>query len=734
MRSSPTITKTAKLTVLLCLPFLGHAALGQTPAPSPSTEQQQPEVLRVFTELVQTDVMVFDRQGKFVNGLNRQDFELRIDDKPKPIEFFEKITAGSISEEAQLAAARGAANRANAATSAGPAPMDRGRPIFFYLDDLHMDLQGLTATQKLISHFIDKEVGQNDEAAIASASGQIGFLQQLTDNKAVLRAALERLKVRPYTVRDFESPAMTEHQALLITNYDLDITSYFVDETMRRNPGMPRDAAEAQVATRARSLVQQAGQITVNTLTGLEGLIRSAQKLPGRKLVFFISGGFYLDDRNSDSLQRLQRITSEAAHSGVVIYSMDARGLVTGLPDASTGGEFDLSGRVSRAAAGELLASQDGLNALAHDTGGKAILNTNSLEPGLSRALKETASYYLLAWKPDKENQRAGKFRRIEVKVIGKPGLLVQVRRGFFDIEPTASASKPAKTKKGKDEAPVANSPEAELRKVIFAPYPNRDLPVSLNLSYVNTPSKGLMLSAVLNVSTEFFSFAPANGKQTAVVTVAGIFFNDRGESGASFDNRITMDAPSIEVARQGQDFSYGHTVFLKPGIYQVRVGVRDENSGHAGSAHEWIEIPNLASGQLVLSSLLIGLREQPTITDTSIGPKDPGPDVQLSVSHKFTANGYLRFLVFVYNGALAPTDSKPDVALQVQVVRDEQPVVTTALKKLATEGLSDLRQIPYAAEISLKGLPAGRYLLKVTVVDRVAKHSASQQTRFDIE
>ena len=57
-----------------------------------------------------------------------------------------------------------------------------------------------------MTNFIENEMNQNDEAAITSASGQIGFLQQLTDQKAVLRAALARVKYRPYSVRDFERP------------------------------------------------------------------------------------------------------------------------------------------------------------------------------------------------------------------------------------------------------------------------------------------------------------------------------------------------------------------------------------------------------------------------------------------------------------------------------------------------------------------------------------------------
>jgi VWFA-related protein len=750
MPSSCLILKLAKLAGLPCLIIClvacllvrserGHA---QTPAgvPPESRRQDQSEVLRVYTELVQTDVMVFDKQGRFVNGLKREDFELRIDGKVKPIDFFEKITAGSINEESQIAAARGSSAQANSIRSAGPSPLDRGRPVYFYIDDLHLDLPSLATTRKLITRFIEKEMGQNDQAAIASASGQIGFLQQLTDNKTVLRSALERLKYRPYSVRDLDRPTMSEYQALLITNYDRDLTSYFIDETIRLNPGMTREAAEALVTGRANSLVRQAGYVTTNTLAGLEGLIRAANKLPGRKLILFISGGFFLDDRNSDSRYRLQRVTSAAARSGVVIYSMDARGLVASLSDASSESQFDPTGRVLRANSGELVASQDSLNALAADTGGKAVLDTNSLEPGLTRALKETSVYYLLAWKPDSEAQHTSKFRRIEVKVVGKSDLTVQVRRGFFDREPepylanstkTAKAEKAEKSKKDTAQAPD-KSPEAELRKVILGPYPDRDIPVSLSLSYINTPARGPMLSTAMQVPNEFFSFAPANGRETAVVTVAGTVFDDRGHAGAVFNDRITIDAPTVEAARQGRDLMYGYPVYVTPGLYQVRVGVRDEKTGRTGTAHGWIEVPK--AGQLALSSLLMGVREQRTISNASAISQDGPTPVEMSINHNFSANGYMRFLVFVYNAALAPADSKPDVAVQVQMVRDGQPVVTTAQRKVSIEDFTDLARVPYAAEISLSGLPAGQYVLQVTVVDRVAKRSASQQTHFEIQ
>src|SRR2546428_2691920 len=129
---------------------------------------------------------------------------------------------------------------------------------------------------------------------------------------------------------------------------------YFGEDLLRNSPGLSHDAAESMVRGRASAIQSQASSVTTNTLVGLESLIRSSSKLPGRKLVFFISDGFFLDNGNSDSLGKLQRITSAAARSGVVIYSMDARGLVASLTDAGTEIAFDPSGRLQSASHGEL--------------------------------------------------------------------------------------------------------------------------------------------------------------------------------------------------------------------------------------------------------------------------------------------------------------------------------------------------------------------------------------------
>jgi hypothetical protein len=162
-----------------------------------------------------------------------------------------------------------------------------------------------------------------------------------------------------------------------------------------------------------------------------------------------------------------------------------------------------------------------------------------------------------------------------------------------------------------------------------------------------------------------------------------------------------------------------------------VRVAARDEKSGKVGSAYQWIEIPDLTNKKLAVSSLLLGERTAATMTNVS-SPGGISP-IALSASHRFRRESTLRFLIFTYNVVLSAADQKPDVAVQVQVIRDNQPVITTALRKVNIEGVADLERLPYAAEIPLSDMLPGRYLLQVTAIDRVSKQSASRQTHFDV-
>ena len=699
----------------LCIQLLVLIAVAQTQrTPSP---QQAEDVVKIFTELRQTDVMVFDAKGKFVDGLNREDFELRVDGKPTPITFFERVEAGAGNEEAQWLAAR---DRPTSNTAKEASPTTYGRKVLFFVDDIHLSPTSIVQARDLIRKYIDYEQTENDEVQILSASGRVGFFQQLTDNKIVLRKATERLTYYQRTGKDYDVPPMSSYQAFQIERGDTDALDYFVDELIKHNRLIPRQQAVDIVRARAANLMRQASQWVLKTLGALDQTIREAASVPGRKVLFFISDGFLLNSNYTDMSNAIRSLGSSAARAGVVIYSIDARGLVVTLVNDGTGG--DPTGRLLRASQGEVFAFQDPLNALAQDSGGRALFNNNDLYRAVENGLKETSFYYLLGWTPEKTGDNPNKFRRLELAVIGRPELTVRVRKGSFNLEtPKAKRQESAKPQ------PV----EAKLQEALVAKTTVREIPVSMALSYVDTPDKGSSLSVSIEIPTEVLSSNADDEKLSASVYFAGAVFDQEGKSTSTFGQRVTLGEA---LKTDGRRLKYTHTAFPRPGLYQVRVAARDALSGRIGTAKSWIQIPNLPERKLTLSSIVAGERLASSPAEVVGAGRLFSNQIPLNISRRFKPDSFLRCLVFVYNASRTGSDRLSDVAIQVQVLRNNKPVITTPVKQIPVQPGQDQDRLPYASEISLKGLAPGRYVLNISAIDRAAKTSASEQLRFDIQ
>jgi VWFA-related protein len=701
-----------------CLALLPLSVSAQTPTP---TKPQQPEdVVRVNTELVQTGVMVFDKQGHFVEGLRREQFELNVDGKPQPISFFEQVKAGTSKERAQLASIAGPAE----AEKASAINDTRGRTIVFFIDDLHLSLDSLGRTRKMLAQFIDNEMNENDRVAIASTSGDIGFLQQFTDNRSVLRAAAGRLIQHPYKVTDMTdvTTPMTEYMALTIERKDdPGVLEFYIDECLRAAYPLKyrRASCELQVKSRARLILLQAASVTLNTYAALESLMRSSAQMSGRKLVFFISDGFLLDTgpRNADPRGKLKEITDAALRGGVVIYTIHAKGLFSGQLDATNNIPFDKQNRMESAILREGPSSQDALNALAGDTGGRALRNQNYFDKWVNKVLDETSNYYLLAWRPNKEDETATNFKNITARVIDHPEYTIRLPRGFLR---TSLIQAPKATA----EVEVPKQPHQALQQALTGLYPKHETPLALSAVYLDTPEHGPVLTASVRVANDALAFEGEEGKQVAAVDVVGVVVNDRGKPAGTFQTRLKINA----TAEDNSATIYNYRVPIKPGLYQVRIATRDNKSGQVGSAQQWIEIPDLSLHHLSLSSLLLGLQN---VGRTNTGGAET-PQVQFSTDHRFGRNSHLRFIAFIYNAALSQ-DGKSNIWFQARLLRGGQIVKSTPMKNVPVEK-QDILRIPFGGEISLDSVPSGQYTLEITVDDQIAKTTVSQRTKITIE
>jgi VWFA-related protein len=707
-----------------------------------SPQEQKPEVVRINTDLVQSPVMVFDKQGHFVEGLQREQFELRVAGEPQAITFFDRVTAGTSAESVKREAAR----KGLPAVPEMPKGTVYGRTIIFFIDDLHLAAESIYRTRAALLKFIDEQMGQNDRVLITTGSGQLGFLQQLTDNKDVLRIAANKLRPRDFLVQDNERPPMGPYQALSIETGDQNVMKYYVEiyfadfaQNMNKEaPALPgnknaaadaqfrgesaRRQAEAHVRGRARNILNQYTAITASSFLALKYLMASTVQLSGSKLIFLISDGFLLNRNVGGESQKQGEITSAAVRAGAIIYSIQASGLSSAYPDAKTdlrqGSRMPMElPRVTSDAA-----LQAPLNTLAVDTGGRALFNSNSMEGSIRQALAETSEYYLLGWRPPNADQRSESFKEIQVVVKDHPELTVRVHKGYLTAAANSIAEK-ANSPSKSDDVPsnhdVKNpeQPEQKLTEALSNLYAVTDLLVSVNARYSDVPNSGAQLMIGTEIPTADL-FQTTEDKRSHLLDVMGVVLNENGKTVASFKGQLTAEANPLKPS-----ISQTTEVKVKPGVYQVRVGARDEMTGKTGTAIEWLVVPDLSERKLALSSLFLGDHKQ-----------EPGAEakVPLSINHHFSADSRLRFFVSVYNASQA--NGKPDVSLQTQIFRDGRAIFTGPEVKPIVEGSDDLARLPYAAEISLRTLQPGAYVLQLTATDHLAKSVATQRVRFIVE
>jgi VWFA-related protein len=699
---------------------------------APVIAQQQPQkddVLRTRTDLIQTYVTVVDKSGKFVDGLNREQFQLLIDGQSREISFFDHVTSG----------VRGSATNArpdddtSTTKSVANGATVRGRSIVFFVDDLHLSLDSLNRTRKMLRDFLENEMNPRDSVAIVSASGQIGFLQQFTNEKEVLAAAIERLNyktVAPRTLGMGNVP-MSDFVASLIDNKgdsrQNSVMTVYIEECQKQSPGSSKDRRAADmlrlnceqlVKSNARMILTEAATTTANTYAALQAVMRSNARAPGRKLAFFVSDGFLLDTSRGPALrEQLEEIIDSAQRAGVVIYTIDAKGLTANMLDATNNVVPDAQGRMAGVAAAEIAATQDALNALARDTGGRALRNQNYFERWVDKMLDETSNYYVLAWRPSNEVETTRRFRNVQVSIAGSPQFNVRVARGYLEGgggRPqivTASAEKPASKK--------PTTPDTDIQAALADYYPNDSLPVALSLTYLNTPNNGIVLTSSIQITGN--GSDPSERRDATNFMTAGVILNDKGKIVNSFKTSLKGSSNTADPS-----VIYNHRATLIPGIYQVRVAARDDQAGRVGSALKWIVIPDLSDQRLNLSTLMLMAPGMEGLRDA-----DGTQQIQLSVDHRYSRGSSLDWCFFIYN-ARRDGNSTPDLSVLLQVLRDDQAVHESRTK--VTDGGTDPARIFVGDRLPLQSFAPGKYSLLISVADNRSASTAKRRIDFQIE
>ena len=116
-----------------------------------------------------------------------------------------------------------------------------------------------------------------------------------------------------------------------------------------------------------------------------------------------------------------------------------------------------------------------------------------------------------------------------------------------------------------------------------------------MSVGYMNTPDQGLVLKASMQIERSALDLS-AMGPRKSEVDVVGAAIDDRGTI-VTFKQLLTVTIdPGAE--KQSETVVWNQQLRVPPGLYQVRVAVRERSSGITGSARQWIEVPDVSGGR----------------------------------------------------------------------------------------------------------------------------------------
>jgi len=711
------------------------------PTPQPAQEQAQPaggpqlapaEVLPpVSVEVVRLEVVVSEKRGRPRAGLTREDFVVLEDGKPQPIVQFQAFARP----------ARDDAREPEEALELGPdeeAPIEDQLParyVVLAIDDVHMQMESMVRAKKALVRFLREDLRPEDQVALVTTSGSQALSQEFTTDRVLLEETLERLAPQSRRAEWLSVPYLTDYQAELIELGDPLALDAAIEEVMSAGLFQDRQTAEDEARRKAREVVAEAVYDSRLTLEALESLCRGLAGLSGRKALFLISDGFLMGlTARTGTAYDVRRITDAGTRAGVVVYSLDTRGLMASPPVASASSLQ----RVQPATMGMLeamrrrgdIASLDAMNALAQDTGGFLVENRNDLRGGLREILKDTETYYVLAYEPT-NTKRDGGFRKIEVKLPGLKGVKVRARSGYFAPDDrrllAAEASADAAARRNEQR-------RAEMQIALGALAPLAAIPVTLSADFVSLDRgvSQLVVSGSVDVAT--LPFVRRHGRRQATVESVAIVLDERGAVVKTLPTeRSALDLTDADYERVlGEGIPYQHALPLAPGRYQVRLAAREDATGLLGSAWQRVEIPDLGPGRLALSSVFL-LKEGPTLGGaTSVAAGNELVLRNAQARRRYARGESLYAQLYAYNPKRDAAGGASLVS-QAEILKDGVSLGTAAPEPMHPGPPQETPQ-PHTTRIRLKQLAPGEYTLRMTVTDQLANSLASRRIDFTVE
>jgi len=691
-----------RIRLLLTAAILSIAPAGAqegTGAPS-----QAPVKIQAGAQEVLLDMVVRDKRGRIIRDLKAEEVEVLENGVPQKLRAF-RLVEGR--EETRRLEAGGA----GAAAAQEPDALSNLRLITLIFQSLSLD--GKRFLREASQDLLKMANEPNLYFSVYAIDQTLHCLQPFTHNYDLVRKQVDAAQMASYQQLSERSAQM-----MLELQQKAQSALNMTGQQMQQDPAAVAEARVAQMQLDALQFAQtqDRGYFERASLYSLLAIVRAQAKLPGRKMLVYLTESFPVSD---PQMPLFRAVISEANRSNVAVYTVDARGLVlTGQNEEGA----KLAARVARDSqsqmsnprsattkqqmqsvdtmqAGLRANMQANLKELAESTGGFLIADTNDFQAPLRRSLDELRTYYEAAYSPEIKTYD-GAFRKIAVRIT-RPDVIVHTRSGYFALPPTASAAPVLAY-----EAPLLNSLSQE-------PLPGA---VDHYAAALRFEPRGQQRQYTLAVELPLKGVFLQQDKEKNVVrmhaSVLGLLKNEKGEVVSRFAQDYPQQFPLDRLAAvQNGYLTRVYRAVLAPGAYTLETSVCDQSSGLVGAKRQPLVVPPVEQALAISSATLI---RRVDAGPKDIDPNDPFIAAEGRITPDFSNTAragegrQLSFYVIVYPaaGKMEPVELNLSLYVSGRLLGGgDLPLPAPDAKG----------RIPYIASIPADNLPAGEYEVRLT-------------------
>lgn len=628
---------------------------------------QQPPVFRTGVNLIELDVSVLDRDRRPIRGLTAQDFSVIEDGKPQRIV---TVSSVNLAEHDPARSARMRYVSRDVAANDLSDQLGDGRLIAIVFDDVNLpaDSVDIIRGARETARYIVDQLGPSDMAAVIYANSA-GRTQDFTSDRQKLLDAID--KFQPVAL---DWIGQTPSGAGPNTG---DMQQW--SPILARSPCMRGEPAVPTLDTVASRLATAPGR---------------------RKALMFISVGIALSLSATDACggqlaDVMKGVFRKAQRANVNIYGIDPAGLggydqYLRFRAAQYGRETQIPGR--RRVPRNMRTLQDFMRVLAEQTGGRAVINTNAVEPEIDQILAEDRTYYLVGYE-SANGAPDGRFRRVEVQV-NRPGASVRSRSGYW--APTAGEVVDRRFEGGPSAADSTLSGLDRAQGVAL-----RVIAMPATRVAGGPASRAVEVAAVLSVR-----FPPLRSATTDTLTITRNVYDAEGRTGPPLR---TVEQVQLAPGGGGET---RHDILLSlplpPGRHELRFNVQSALLGAGGTVYAEVDVPDFSRSTLAASGLAIASASP---DGTRSGTLEAILPIVPTSRRDFTASDAITGFVRIYQAGL----ERQPVAVTAEIFNARDEKENEVVQTLDVAAFDESGAAPFRFDLPLTGLTPGPHLLSVT-------------------